>query len=203
MASVHPPCILPVRPVSVLAQFQCPQEDGPMSTVLTRLAEADTDEALAVFDQLPAVDVDEVLGNWRGEELATGSAFDGLLVAYGWHGKRFRGGEDVDPLVFDTRVGRICLNPWLMPVTVAMAFPRPVRRAGHVHLGRWLLPLARTRRPRARLRMVEHRGRTSTAMVYDDLPIIDHLRRIDDDTLLGLMDMRGLDKPCFFLLHRE
>lgn len=174
-----------------------------MTTLLNRLAEADTAQALAIFDELSTVDVDEVLGNWRGEELATGSAFDGLLTAYGWHGKRFHSREQVDPLVFDTTIGRICLNPRLMPVGLALRCPRLVRRAGHVQLARRILPLARTRRHRARVRMVEHRGRISVAMVYDDLPIIDHLRRVDDDTLMGLMDMRGLDRPCFFLLHRE
>lgn len=59
-----------------------------------------------------------------------------------------------------------------------------------------------TRKPRARLRDVEHRGVVSAAMVYDHLPIIDHFRAVDDDTLLGVMDMRGAP-PYFFILSRD
>jgi hypothetical protein len=40
-------------------------------------------------------------------------------------------------------------------------------------------------------------------MVYDALPIIDLFRRVGRDTLLGLMDMRGLDRPFFFVLRRD
>jgi hypothetical protein len=35
------------------------------------------------------------------------------------------------------------------------------------------------------------------------LPIVDVFRRTDPDTLLGLMDLRGMEKPFFFLLERD
>jgi hypothetical protein len=63
-------------------------------------------------------------------------------------------------------------------------------------------PLMYTDKPKARLRTVEHRGVATAAMVYDALPIIDVFRRVDADTLLGLMDLRGLPQPFFFLLRR-
>jgi hypothetical protein len=40
-------------------------------------------------------------------------------------------------------------------------------------------------------------------MIYDHLPIIDIFRRVDEDTLLGVMDMRGLADPYFFILRRD
>jgi hypothetical protein len=40
-------------------------------------------------------------------------------------------------------------------------------------------------------------------MVYDALPIVDVFRRISPGTLLGLMDLRGLTDPFFFLLQRD
>ena len=40
-------------------------------------------------------------------------------------------------------------------------------------------------------------------MVYDALPVLDHFRRVDEDTLLAAMDARGLDAPFFFVLRRE
>jgi hypothetical protein len=50
---------------------------------------------------------------------------------------------------------------------------------------------------------VEHRGVLTAAMVYDALPIIDVFRRVSSDTVLGLMDMRDLAAPFFFLLRRD
>jgi hypothetical protein len=40
-------------------------------------------------------------------------------------------------------------------------------------------------------------------MCYDALPINDVFRKVDDDTLVGAMDMRGLDAPFMFVLRRE
>lgn len=39
-------------------------------------------------------------------------------------------------------------------------------------------------------------------MVYDDLPIIDMFRRVDARTVLGVMDMRAMPLPYFFVLRR-
>ena len=60
-----------------------------------------------------------------------------------------------------------------------------------------------TRRPQARLRVVDHRGVASAAMLYDHLPIVDVFRRLDANTLLGVMDARGIPHPFFFTLRRE
>ena len=51
--------------------------------------------------------------------------------------------------------------------------------------------------------MVEHRGVVTAALVYDRLPIIDAFRRVDDATLLGVMDLRGLPDPYLFVLRRD
>ena len=40
-------------------------------------------------------------------------------------------------------------------------------------------------------------------MIYDRQPIVDHFRRIDDGRVLGLMEMRGMERPFFFLLSRD
>ncbi|TXS95338.1 DUF4334 domain-containing protein [Parahaliea maris] len=54
----------------------------------------------------------------------------------------------------------------------------------------------------AQLRMVEYRGVVTATMAYDDKPIFDHFRAIDDDTLLGVMDSKGHEIPLFFYLER-
>ncbi|WP_298991072.1 GXWXG domain-containing protein [uncultured Pseudokineococcus sp.] len=164
-----------------------------------------SDDALALFDVLPAVEVDDVLGAWRGTGVPTGHPLDGLLELLGWHGKRFDGADAAHPLLFSARAGGepLAVDPAGVPVGLV------VRASGLLHdervaaAARRALPLRRTRRPRARLRPVRHRGVTSAAMLYDALPVVDHLRALDDGGLLGLMDARGLERPFFFALHRE
>ncbi len=51
--------------------------------------------------------------------------------------------------------------------------------------------------------MMEHRGRVTATMIYDARPIHDVFRRVDGDTALGLMDLRGVPRPFFFVLRRE
>jgi hypothetical protein len=65
------------------------------------------------------------------------------------------------------------------------------------------LPLLSTRRSVARLRMTEYRGIATATIVYDKLPINDVLRQVDADTVLGLMDLKGMAQPLFFVLRRE
>jgi hypothetical protein len=167
-------------------------------------AGAGAEEALAFFDGLPAVGPEEMLGRWRGSGLPTGSPLDGLLEYYGWYGKEFTDAETVHPLLFTDRTGRPRpVDPALVPIGLlrdhaGLAHRPAVRRAFGV-----LKPVLWTSRPKARLRVVEHRGVLTTAMVYDALPIIDVFRRVDDATLLGLMDLRGLSDPFFFVLGRD
>lgn len=162
-----------------------------------------TDEALALFDDLPTVSAEEISGRWAGRELATGHPWDGLLTASGWHGKQFDDPESVQPLLFRTRKGVLFpVNPARVPLSIAGRLPRPAVAAGHRLLD-VLQPVLRTRVPRARLRNLEHRGRVSAAMIYDQLPIIDVFRRVDADTLLGVMDARAIRQPYFFILTRE
>ncbi|MET8799920.1 DUF4334 domain-containing protein [Nocardia sp. NPDC004568] len=162
-----------------------------------------TAEAWEIFDRLPAAPVHEVTtGRWRGSELPTGHPMDGTLSESGWYGKQFDTPDQVHPLLFTDERGTVfAVDPRRVPLSLAGRIPahwlRPVRNNLRV-----LGPLVRTRRATARLRDIEYRGVVSAAMVYDHLPIIDHFRRLDDDRLLGVMDMRGLAEPYFFVLTR-
>lgn len=55
----------------------------------------------------------------------------------------------------------------------------------------------------ATLRRVEHRGVATATMVYDRHPIFDHFRRVDERTVLGLMDRKGEPVPLMFYLRRR
>jgi hypothetical protein len=165
-------------------------------------------EALELFDSLPAVQIPEMIGRWKGSGLPTGHPMDGLLEALRWYGKEFVDEDHVHPLLFHGLGGRlVVLSPGRIPIALAMrAVPGAVRRAPRSLL-RWTFPLVRpwlsTRRFAARLRMTEFRGVSSATMIYDELPIHDIFRRVDGETVLGLMDMRGMEQPFFFVLRRD
>jgi len=161
------------------------------------------EQAAAFYDDLEPVALEFMLGRWRGEGFHTGHALDGVLERFGWYGKEFVDAETVHPLLFNGPAGGILkLNPGLMPLGLGLRVPA-LRGALSGALFRFACPLMATRRSRARLRMLEYRGKTSAAMVYDQLPIIDVFRKVDDGTALGVMDLKGMREPHFFVLRRE
>jgi hypothetical protein len=161
-------------------------------------------EALDFFDALPPVTLDGMTGRWRGTGVPTGSPLDGMLERVGWRGKRFEDRDDVHPLVFDDgRGGEVSINPALIPIGLVLRVPSLVNTPLVARAFRLLRPLLRTRKPAARLRMTEYRGVITATMIYDALPINDVFRKVDEETLLGVMDLRGLDQPFFFSLRRE
>jgi hypothetical protein len=164
------------------------------------------DEALAVFDAAEPIEPGFMIGKWCGAEVPTGHPLDGLLGASGWWGKQFVDLETVHPLLFQRRDGRRtwALNPGLAPIGLALRFPMPAVAAPLLRSGiATLRPILQTRQARARLRVTTYRGRSTVAMIYDQLPVIDVFRRIADDIVIGVMDLRGTPQPYFFVLQRH
>lgn len=158
---------------------------------------------MALFDSLDIVETDAMLGTWQGAGFPTGHPLDGLLEAYHWYGKAFLDPEHVHPLVFtNLRGNRVSVNPALMPLGLVDAVPIP-KGALVGRLFQRCLPLLSTRRSRARLRMTRYRGKVSATMIYDGKPINDIFRRVDEKTVLGVMDRKGMAQPFFFVLRRE
>jgi Domain of unknown function (DUF4334) len=62
--------------------------------------------------------------------------------------------------------------------------------------------LLKTEDSQARLRMMEYRGKVSATMIYDYLPINDSFRKVDENTVLGIMDFKNSLQPFFFVLKR-
>lgn len=162
-----------------------------------------TAQALELFDSLEGVDVDFMRGCWRGADFPTGHPMDGLLHRYGWYGKEFVDADHVHPLVFNGIGGkRYTVNPSLMPIGLAPHVPDVLNNlAGRIFP--WLKPVFGTRRTAARLRLTSFRGKVSAAMIYDRQPIQDVFRRVDADTVLGVMDFKGMSQPYFFVLRRD
>ncbi|MGV9671148.1 MULTISPECIES: DUF4334 domain-containing protein [unclassified Gordonia (in: high G+C Gram-positive bacteria)] len=58
----------------------------------------------------------------------------------------------------------------------------------------------------ASLWMIEFRGEVTASMVYDGQPVIDHFKRVDDTTLMGIMNGKGgvIDgRHLYFYLDRD
>lgn len=165
-----------------------------------------TDDALALFDAAPAVDPEFMFDTWRGAELPTHHPLDGMLAASGWWGKQFRDPETVHPLLFPTADGNGLwpLNPALAFTGLGVATKVPAAKS--MRFNRIITagkPALRARGPKARLRTTRYRGVDTATMIYDQLPINDVFRRLDDRTVLGAMDLRGSDRPYFFVLQRD
>jgi len=60
----------------------------------------------------------------------------------------------------------------------------------------------------ASLWAVAFRGEVTATMVYDALPVLDHFKAVDDDTLMGIMNGKleqvfGTADPYYFWLERD
>ncbi|HKH52815.1 MAG TPA: DUF4334 domain-containing protein [Mycobacterium sp.] len=165
-----------------------------------------TDEALNVFDGVPAVDPQFMIGTWHGAELPTAHPLDGLLSASGWWGKQFVDADTVHPLLFP-KDGANAL--WAMNPVLAFGGLGPVTKVpiakniSFVRLIAALRPVLQTKAPKARLRTTRYRGTDTATMIYDQLPINDVFRKLSDDAVIGAMDLRGSRRPYFFVLQRD
>jgi hypothetical protein len=63
--------------------------------------------------------------------------------------------------------------------------------------------LLKTDKSQARLRSMEYRGVVTATMIYDYLPINDSFKKVDDNTVFGIMDFKNSPQPFFFTLKRE
>lgn len=173
-----------------------------MTQLLQSGALSSQKEAIKFFDQLPAIQPDELTGTWRGKECMTGHPMEGLLQQTNWYGKAFFSDGNAHPLVFQKKDGTLFnLNPNFIPAGFPMIkvpgfLVRPALKLFY--------PFLSTQKPKARLHLVSFRGKVSSAMIYDRLAIIDHFRKIDEDSVLGLMEYKGYpkNKYFFFILER-
>ncbi len=161
-----------------------------------------TEKALELFDAQEPVNLDFMFGRWQGSGLHTSHPMDGLLESSNWYGKEFVDSENVHPLLFlDSKgqVFKVAPNPTAM--NWVLKFPIP-KNDSLKPLLMLINSLLKTEKSQARLRMMEYRGKVSATMIYDYLPINDSFRKVDDNTILGIMDYKNSPQPFFFILKR-
>ncbi|TGK79136.1 DUF4334 domain-containing protein [Leptospira noumeaensis] len=162
-----------------------------------------TDDSFALFDALETVSIEDMFGRWHGSGFHTGHTMDGALETFNWYGKEFVDADNVHPLVFKS-FGKTLfkVNPSIMPVRLATLVPTtnlwPLRYV--FLLVRFLF---QTSKSKARVRRIEFRGKLTAAMIYDNLPIHDVFKKVNQDTMFGCMDYKGMKQPFFFVLERD
>ena len=139
---------------------------------------ADPAELDALWADLPTVTVEEILGPWRGGDFTTGHIASTVLEKVRWHGKRFDAPLDAKPLICRNEEGELYSN---------------LAAGGGAEASLW---------------PVEFRGETTATMVYDAMPVFDHFKRVDADTLMGIMNGKleaafGVKDLYYFWLERD
>lgn len=139
---------------------------------------ADPADLDALWADLAPVEVSEMIGSWRGGDFATGHVASAVLEKVRWHGKRFDGPLAAVPLLCRDDQGDLYSN------------------------------LAAGGGGEASLWAVGFRGEVTATMVYDKLPVLDHFKKVDDDTVMGIMNGKldsafGVTDLYHFWLERE
>ena len=143
-----------------------------------------------------------MMGRWKGSGFKTNHRMDGLLETIGWYGKDFVSPDCVHPLLFSDGTNQpYAIDPNPTAVNIGFSIDLPQKQSlKPMYIA--MSKLLKTEESKARVRMMEHRGKLSATMIYDYLPIHDVFRKVDEHTLLGLMDFKGMEQPFFFVLNR-
>jgi len=143
-----------------------------------RAGPATSEQLDELWAELPTVGVEEILGSWRGGDFANGHPASALLEQVRWHGKRFDSPLEAHPLICRGEDGALYSNSKAAGGGLASLWP------------------------------VGFRGEVTATMVYDAMPVFDHFKAVDENTLLGVMNGKlapafGTDDLYWFWLERE
>lgn len=124
------------------------------------------EELMPLFEQLEAVDLEFMVGTWKGGKFDGGAEPDPI----NWYGKRFVSPVHVEPLL----------------VTAADGSVQVYDKLGA-----------------AQMREIRYAGKVSAALIYDRQPIMDYFRKVNDNVVIGLGDIKGKPTDFFFHLTRD
>lgn len=109
---------------------------------------------------------------------------DGMIGT--WHGGKFDGGAEPDPINWYGKrfISRSKVEPMLCR-----------KEDGTVYAwDKW---------GEAQLREVAFGDKVQACLIYDKLPMMDYFRKVTDDIVIGLGDIKGRPTDFFFWLERE
>jgi len=158
---------------------------------------------LEEFRRLPPILPRELVGLWKGHGLSAGHPFDGVLENLGWFGKRFTRDMRADALLFCSSERRLtAIDPKWIPLQLALRFHGVGRTGIARNLVSYLQRCLRARGPVASVKTMVFDGVESAALAYDDQPIVDYFRRVDEKRVMGAMKITGDARIYFFELER-
>ncbi len=124
------------------------------------------DRLLSWYDTLPAVTVDELIGDWSGGVFDTGHPGEQKLDALAWVGKRFTGPDTVDPIVSRGADGERVANPVLGAARLRRVEHRGVVTATMIYDDHPILDHFRRVSGEAVLGVMDRKGDTSPLFFY-------------------------------------
>ncbi|WP_426129308.1 GXWXG domain-containing protein [Pararhizobium sp. PWRC1-1] len=155
------------------------------------------------FQTLQPLRPAEMVGLWSGVGIPAGHPLDGVLENLQWFGKRFHADLRADALLFQWRPGRLVpINPAYFPIGMAIRLAPFGRTAIARNWFSHLQKAVRARNTTAALTVRDMDVGETVAMVYDNQPIIDYFRRIDEREIAGMMCVAGDDRRYFFRLRK-
>lgn len=168
------------------------------------LVQTDLQKDMAAwFQSLEPVDPIEMIGLWRGAGIPSGHPLDGVLENLQWFGKRFHPDRRADPLLFQWLPGRlVAIDPRFAPIGLAIRLAPLGRTSLARNLFSHLHKAFRAKGTTAALEVRTSGQIASAAMIYDAQPIVDHFRRVADETLAGMMCVRDDERRFFFKLTK-
>lgn len=157
----------------------------------------------AWFQSLEPVKPVEIVGLWRGAGVPSAHPLDGVLENLQWFGKRFHPDMRADALLFQWHPGRlVAIDPRFVPIGLAIKLAPFGRTALARTTFSYLQKAFRARGTTAALEVRTFEQIASAAMVYNEQPIVDHFRRVDENTLAGMMCVRDDKRRFFFKLTK-
>lgn len=158
-----------------------------------------TEELWKVFDSLPPVAVSDLVGyKWKGYEVDNGHPWVGKLESNNWFGKQYHDEDNGDALLIYANEQKDGETFAADGLKTFKAFNSDTERVLFKDRAKY-----EANGSICRLKTILHRGVNTASMFYDQLPVNDSFRKVDDNTVFGVMDNKVLpDPPYFFVLEK-
>lgn len=167
---------------------------------LAKTRKGTTAQCWEAFDALPPVTVEELSGwRWKGYEIHNGHPWYGLLDKNNWFGKEYFSPEHGNPLLTYATEAKSGHEVYAA---------EPIKwfanlEGDKIILGKNREEFEAPENVGCTLKTILYRGAITASMFYDQAPVNDTFKKVDDKTVFGVMDCKPLpDPPLFFVLEK-
>lgn len=172
-----------------------------LNELITELKNLTNLEMGKYFENLEMVNFNELKGIWKGYEISTTHAMSGALSKINWEGKEFVSKDEVYPLVMKINNRFLKVNPRFLPIN------KMTIKLVNIKVLRLFIPyyykLIKSNRPHATIESYDVNNINTCSIVYNDLQIIDVLKKIDQNMIIGQMNTPYFEEKYYFLLIKK